>query len=138
MENKNTAGKKQTRLPLLKDCSSRKEWEEISWKKILKSKKLLRTLVTAYERHILVIRAATMEGLIAGKGQRELSRELFVSLQTINAVKKAMTENNYRSYLQRSKKERKKKEYSTNSFGAITKRRGRPKRTKYGIVHMPY
>ena len=138
MENKIIADKKQTILPLLKNCSSRKEWEEISWLKILKSKKLLQTLVTSYERHIFVIRAATMEGLMAGKRQRELSRELFVSLQTINAVKKAMAENNYLSYLQRSKKERKKKEYSTSSFGAITKRKGRPKRTKYGIVYMPY
>lgn len=138
MENNKIVGKKKTVLPLLKDYSSRKEWEEISWRNILKSKKLLQLLVTSHEQRDLVMRAAILEGLASGKGQRELSRELFVSLQTINVVKKAVAENNYRSYSERSKKERKKRKYSSNSFGTIRKRRGRPKRTKYGIVYMPY
>ncbi len=138
MENKNIMNRKGPTLPLLDNYASRKEWEEVSWRKILESKKLLQSLITSHERRALVMRAAALEGLMSGKGQRELSRELSISLQTINAVKKAMAENNYRSYLERSKKERKKKEYSSSSFGTRIKRRGRPVRTKYGIVHMPY
>ncbi len=138
MGNKNIVGKKSTILPLINDCASRKEWEDISWRKILESKKLLQSLVTFHERHDLIMRAAILEGLMSGKGQRELSRELSVSLQTINAVKKAIVEDNYRSYLERSKKERKKKKYSVGPASAKTKRKGRPIRTKYGIIHMPY
>lgn len=138
MEDKNIIDKKQIILPLLKDCSSRKEWEEKSWHKILEHKKLLQLIITSHEQRDIVMRAAIMEGLTSGKGQRELGRELFVSLQTINVVKKAMAENNYRSYLERSKKERKKRKYSSSSLGTKIKRRGRPVRTKYGIVHMPY
>ncbi len=136
MDKNKDKNKKETILPLLKDYSSRKEWEEISWKRILESEKLLKLMTTSRERHDLVMRAAVLEGLSLGKGQRQLSRELSISLQTINAVKKAAAENNYRSYKERSKTERKKKKYSVDF--RYRKHRGRPVRTKYGIVHMPY
>ena len=83
------------------------------------------------------MRAAAMEGFASGKGHRQLSRELFISLQTLNSVKKAMAENNYKSYLERGKKDRKKKKYSVD-LGPAKKHRGRSVRTKYGIIHMPY
>ena len=105
-ESKKSGGKKLTMLQPIADYSSRKEWEENSLQKILESKELLSILLTSYERHNLVIRAAVLQGLAVGKGHRQLSRELFVSLQTINSVKKASAENNYRSYSERSKKER--------------------------------
>ena len=95
-------------------------------------------LLTSYERVNLVIRAAIIDGLAMGKGHRQLSRKLSVSLQTINSVKKAIAENNYRSYSERSKKERKKKEYSPSPFRLKTKRRGRPVRTKYGTIYIPH
>lgn len=124
-------------IPPVDNYPSRREWEEASWRKISESKNLLSTLVTSYERHNLVMRAAVLEGLVLGKGQRQLSRELSVSLQTINAVKKAITEDSYRSYSERSKKERKKRKYSPNSILSQTKRRGRSVRTKYGTIHVP-
>jgi len=83
------------------------------------------------------MRAATLKELISGKGPRQISRELFISSQTINVIKKAMTENKYRSYLERSKKERKKKEYSTDRRPIRKLPKGRPKRTKYGTIYMP-
>lgn len=83
------------------------------------------------------MRAAAFEGLARGKGQRQLSRELSLSLQTINAVKKATIENNYRSYSERSKKERKKKKYSADPANAKTKHTGRLVRTKYGTLRIP-
>ena len=137
-ENIIAAGKITETIPPLEKYSSRKEWEEAAWQKISGSKELLSALLTSYERRNLIVRAAILKGLSLGKGQRQLSRELSVSLQTINSVKKAITESNYRSYSERGKKERKKRKYSSNSFGTIAKRRGRPVRTKYGIIYMPY
>ena len=110
---KNLSDKKFKKLliiPSVDDYSSRQEWEEASWQKILKSKELLQLLITSHERHNLVMRAAALKGLMSGKTYRQVSKELFLSLQTISGVKKAMVENNYRSYLERSKKERKKEE----------------------------
>lgn len=48
-------------IPLLEGYSSRKEWEETSWQKILESGEILPLLITSHERHDLVIRAAVME-----------------------------------------------------------------------------
>ncbi len=123
-------------LPLLGDYSLRKEWEEACWHTILKSEELLQLLVTSHEKRDLVMRAAVMDALAAGQSQRQISRELFPSPQTINGVKKAMVERNYRSYAERSKKERKKKRYD-ESVTPKPKHRGRPVRTKYGTVYIP-
>lgn len=138
MPKKSINGKKFPMIPSIKDYSSSEKWKEISWRNILESKKLLSLLITSHEKHDLIMRVAISEGLSLGKGQRQLSRELSVSLQTINAVKKAIAENNYRSYLERSKKERKKKKYSPNSISPKIAGKGRPVRTKYGTVYMPY
>ena len=129
-------GKSPATLPALKNYSSRKEWEEAAWHKILESKKILPLLISSHERHDLIMRAAAMEGLASGKGQRQLSRELFISLQTINSVKKAMAENKYKSYSERGKKERRKKKYSSNQTSTRINK-GKPVRTKYGIIRMP-
>jgi len=83
------------------------------------------------------MRAATLKELISGKGPRKISRKLFISSQIINIIKKAMTENKYRSYLERSKKERKRKEYSIDRRPIRKLPKGRPKRTKYGTIYMP-
>ena len=125
-------------IPSLNDYSSRKEWEEVYWRRIVGSQKLLDLLVTPPERHDLVMRAAAIEGLTSGKSYRQISREFFVSLQTISGAKKAVAENNYRSYAERGKKERKKREYSAGPACSKSKRRGRPVRTKYGTIHVPY
>ena len=135
---KNLSNKKSVIIPSIDDYSSRQEWEEASWQKILESKELLQLLITSHERHNLVMRAAALKGLTSGKSQRQISKEFFLSLQTISGVKKAMAENNYRSYLERSKKERKKKKYSIGPASAKPRRRGRPHRTKYGTIYLPY
>jgi len=125
-------------LPSINKYHSRKEWESACWQKILRSKNLLQLLITSHERHDLIMRVATLKELMSGKGPRQISRELFVSLQTIGVIKKSMNENGYKSYLERSKKERKKKEYSIFRAPAKPKWQGRHKRTKYGTVYMPY
>lgn len=126
-------------LPSLNKYPSRKEWESACWQKVLVSKELLDLLTTSHERHDLVMRAATLKELASGKGPRQISREIFVSLQTIGVLKKAMAENNYKSYLERSKKERKKKVYNIDHRPIRRKwPEGRPKRTKFGTIYMPY
>jgi len=131
--------KQLTNLPSINECSSRKEWENACWRKIIKSEELLELLVTFHERHDLVMRAATLKELALGKGPRQISRELFISSQTINVIKKAMAENNYKSYLERSKKERKKKVYSIDRRSMRRKwPKGRPKRTKFGTIYVNY
>jgi Trp operon repressor len=126
-------------LPSIDKYSSRKEWESACWQKILKSDELLRLLVTSHEQHNLVMRAATLKEIMSGKGPRQISRELFISLQTIGVVKKSMNENSYRSYLERSKKERKKRKYSARPSVAKPKYLGRRRRrTKFGTIYMPF
>ncbi len=120
----------------VKNYSSRREWKEKAFKNILKSGDLLRALLTDYERDNLTMRAAVLEGLESGKGQRQLSRELSVSLQTVNSVKKAIAGNAYKSYSERSKKERKRKKYDS-SAPLTTGRGGKPVRTKYGVLRIP-
>ncbi len=132
------SSKRMAMIPSLDNYSSRKEWEEVCWRRIVGSQELLDLLVTPHERRDLVMRAAAMEGLASGKSYRQISREFFVSLQTISGAKKAVAENSYRSYAERGKKERKKREYSAGPTFSKPKRRGRPVRTKYGTIHIPY
>ncbi len=125
-------------LPSIDKYSSRKEWEDACWQKLLKSDELLPLLMTSCERHDLIMRAATLRELMLGKGPRQISRELFISVQTIGVIKKSMDGNGYRSYSERSKKERKKRKYSIDHRIAKPKYPGRPKRTKYGTIYIPY
>jgi hypothetical protein len=99
---------------------------------------LLQLLLTSHERRDLVRRAAALEGLVSGKSYRQIGEELWLSPQTINVVKKAINENNYRSYLERSKTERKKRKYSFHPIPSKSRPRGRPHRAKYGTIYLPY
>ncbi len=132
--------KESTAIPPIDNYHSRQEWEVACWRKILKSKELLQLLITSHERHNLVRRLAAMDRLISGKSYREIGKELWLSPQTISAVKKAITKRAYRSYLERSQKERKKRKYSSNPVSAKSgaRPRGRPLRTKYGTIYMPF
>ena len=121
----------------INNFNSRKEWQSACWKKILKSESLLTLLTTPHERNDLVMRAAVMSGINSGKSYRKISEELWVSSQTISVIKKAVNEKAYRSYLGRN--ERKKKEYSVDHRPVHRKwPEGRPRRTKYGTIYMPY
>jgi len=132
--------KESTAIPSINNYHSRGEWETACWQKILESKELLSLLITSHERRDLVNRAAAMDMLISGKSYLEIGKELWVSPQTINAIKKAISEKTYRSYLERSPKERKKKKYGPSPISAKAKSapHGRPHRTKYGTIYMPY
>ncbi len=125
-------------LPPLNAYSSRKEWEDACWEKIVVSRKLLQQLITSHERHDLVLRAVAMEGLASGKSYREIGKETWLSSQTISGIKKVFSGKEYCSYTERSKKERKTKKYNASLFPAQSeKSRGRLQRTKYGTIRMP-
>lgn len=124
-------------LPSLDDYASRRDWQEACWHKIAKSNKLLQLFTTSYEKQTIVNRIAVLRDITAGKSYREISKDLFVSLQTINSVKKILDKKIYKSYSERSKKERKPKKYSEVIKPAKRKFKGRPRRTKYGTIYMP-
>lgn len=138
MNKKTSVDKKESLImPAIGNYHSRAEWEDACWRKISVSKDLLELLATSYERHNLIMRAAVIDALASGKTYRQIGNELWLSPQTISGIKKALVEKNYRSYLERSKKERKKKIYSHNTGRRRFKEGGTRHRTKYGIVHIP-
>ena len=124
-------------LPALDDYSSRAEWEDACWRKVSASKDILDIISTSSERHDFVMRAAAIKAIISGKSYRQIGEELWLSSQTISSIKKALTGNNYRSYSERSKKERKKRVYSHGMEPRRSRPRGTPHRTKYGTVYIP-
>src|SRR3989344_583861 len=132
-----TGKRKLWTAPPINNYASRTEWESACWRKILKSRELLRLLTTDHERHDLVMRASALAGLIAGKSYKQIGRELWLSPQTVSGIKQVLNGKTYRSYLERSKKERKKRGYSTGPARRWAKYRGRPRRTKYGIIYLP-
>jgi len=133
----NKEARKLGTMPPVGNYSSRAEWEAACWRNLRESKELLGTLTTSRERRNLVLRAAAMDRLITGKSYRQIGKELWLSPQTISGIKKAMRENGYRSYLERSKKERKKKNYGSVPKSLRTRSRGRTIRTKYGTMRVP-
>jgi len=127
-------------LSSAKNYSSCKEWKDAYWKKILKSEKLLNRLITANEKRDLIIRAAVTEKLLAGESYLNISKELWVSSQTISGIKKALNKE-YKSYQERNKiggkkvyspgPKRKPKFKHAGDIGFY-------RRTKYGKVWIPF
>jgi hypothetical protein len=124
-------------LPLLEDYSSRREWEEACWNKITDIGDVSNLVITLNERHNLIMRAAAAEKINSGMGTSQIAKELFLSRQTVNTIRKAIKSNEYKSYRERGKMERKKKVY-TPSMKKDKKYRGRPIRTKYGTIYSKY
>ncbi len=119
-------------LPSIRNYSSRKAWEEACWKKISNSSGLLDSLPTAHERHNLIMRAAVRERLAQGRSYKAISRELWLSPQTISAIKKALSENSYRTYRERSGAR-------SGKSHKLLRRGSKPRlwRTKYGTIRVP-
>jgi len=135
--NRNVKKKLLFAIPPLGRYSSRKEWEDACWQKIVKSRDLFAVLVTSSERHNLVMRAVAIDRIDSGKKYRQIAEELWLSPQTISSIKKVMNESSYRSYRERGKVERRKKIYTPHPASSTRKHRGRPVRTKYGTVYIP-
>lgn len=122
-------------MPKITMYPSRKEWEEACWKKLLQSEKWLDCIVTPYERHNIVMRATAAYRLHTDVSYKDIGRELWLSPQTISAIKKGVGERGYRSYAERGKTERKKKVYSVDRSSRPHRKLGAPHKTKYGTVY---
>ena len=123
------------KLPRVSRYPSRKAWEEACWTML--STKFPTFLITAYERRNVILRAVVMDRLSDGLSYREIAKELFLSQQTISSIKKNIGEN-YRSYRERGKLDRKRRVYSSGRLLPKKKKlRGRPMRTKYGTLYVP-
>ena len=122
---------------LISSFSSRKEWEDACWQKLIKSPKTLHLIITSNERHNLVLRAAALDRLRAGMRYRHIGKELWLSPQTISAIQKAVKENGYQSYRERGKKDRKKISYAHSLVRRTKIHHGKVIKTKYGKVRLP-
>ncbi|MBI2013272.1 MAG: hypothetical protein HYS87_00310 [Candidatus Colwellbacteria bacterium] len=86
-------------IPPLNNFGSRKEWEEALWSEVVKDlshagsfnsiSKILDLLLPDFEKHRIGRRAAAAYLLNQGKSHREISKELWLSLQTISTIKKS-------------------------------------------------
>ena len=124
-------------LPRLGKYASRKEWEVACWKRLLRSPGRFYQIMTSYERHDIVMRAAVAHLLSLDLSYRDIGRELWLSPQTISVVKKGLLERGYRSYAVREKVERKKRVYSVDHRRPHRKiPMGQSHRTKYGTIHL--
>jgi len=120
-------------LPPIEKFSSRKIWESAVWKLLLSrlGKSALTTLsllTSDDERHMIIYRAAVISRLQAGIGTSAISKELFLSRQTISAIKKGLLDGSYRSSHARGHK---KKKYTDIPIGE-GKSHQLYRRTKYG------
>lgn len=114
------------------------ELENKSWEKIIKNPNIIRSLLAPNERLKLLSRLAVIELMASGKSHREISRELDISRQTINAIKKSLETREYKSYRQWGKTKRKKKIYSPTGKEKKARPEGRMIRTKYGTIYSKY
>ncbi len=142
MQNKNK--KNEPNIPLLSTFSSRKTWEVSAWNAFVKhisgrahmneTRAFLDLVLTPTERKNILLRATAIARLQNGIGPSEVSKELWLTRQTISAIKKAIRERSYRSYNERGKTER--KERALGSILPERKPYRRRVRTKYGVIEM--
>lgn len=94
----------------------RKTWEENAWDKLVKQftdlsatelKSLLEIITSPKERANILKRTAVIDQLIHGRSFRKISGELWVSLQTINSIKRGLKSEKFSSYSEYSKTTRK-------------------------------
>jgi hypothetical protein len=124
-------------LPPIKHYPSRRDWEKACWKKLISSPEILDLIATSRERHTLTLRAGAISRINEGRRPHQIAKELFLSRQTIDALRKAAREHVYRSYWERSKTERKRGSRENRVYPTERARHSRPVRTKYGTVYVP-
>ena len=106
-------------VPSLNKFKSRGEWEAYIWKKIVSElpkansvqeiEKLLDMLLTAYEKKQIIKRASAISLLKQGKSYNEIGKLLWLSPQTISAIRKSLrTQAGYISRYMMNKKPEKK------------------------------
>ena len=130
------------KFPPIKSTSSKKEWQKSVWKLLIANldRSVLDALLTESEKKNISIRAVAMERIATGASYTDIGKELWLSPQTISAIKKGVLEKQYASYRIRSKTTRRKRQYHSKGALAAPRpqhRAGRRVRTKYGSIRMP-
>ncbi len=94
-------------LPLVTDFPTRAHWEAAVWQILLERivtntsnpelEEAFELLISPQERKAIIYRALTGSRIYSGIGTAEISRELWLTRQTIAAIKKSMLQGNFKS-----------------------------------------
>lgn len=133
------------KIPKTSDFPPRSQWEIVTWDIVIahltalqkpKDMKLLFELfMTPHERSLFLRRIAAANRILEGQHYRAIGEELWLTPQTISAIKKALQNKHYKSYYERGKTERKKKVYSPPPKSLERKNPFlRKRRTKFGTI----
>jgi uncharacterized protein YerC len=124
-------------LPLLSDFPTRQQWEAATWEilterlvkvtNLAELKEILQFLLSPHERHTLTYRALAASRIQSHISYSEIGQELWLSPQTISALKKSLIEGEYKSSYARGHK---KKDFV--SLVPDRKPKVRYRSTKYG------
>jgi len=110
---------------------SRKEWERYIWSVLIKEitransikeiEKIFDMLLTAHEKKQMIKRASAISFLKQGKSYRQIGEILWLSSNTINAIRKSLrTQEGYVSrYMRNKKPERKQKPLSKEELDQL-------------------
>ncbi|MEK7498950.1 MAG: Trp family transcriptional regulator [Patescibacteria group bacterium] len=134
-------------IPHVKKYKSHSLWSDAAWNALLSYltsfqnkdalKLFIEIITTPDERAMITRRAAIIERVLNKIHYRAICEELRITPQTLNSLKKALSEKQYRSYRERGKTERTKRTYSP--LPEKTKRKSiQKRRTKFGTISMPF
>ncbi len=88
----------------ISNFKSRKEWSLVIWQKILRDMKnpalsaALDSLLSPYEKSIIVNRFAAVSLIKEGKTYRQIGKELWLSPTTIRSLKRTLENNPVKEY----------------------------------------
>ncbi len=134
----------QINIPII--SGHRKEWEEHAWNSLLsylhkltsaELKSFIQIVASPRERHDILMRATAIDRLQKDAAYRTIGKELWLTPQTVSAIKRALIEGQFKSYKERSKSERKKRPATTWRPTKSGKRDPMLRRikTKYGTIY---
>jgi hypothetical protein len=125
-------------LPYRQGRETRNQWEDRVWHELLGrlgiTAEQVSMVVSPNERKNILYRALAISRLLAEGRPMEISRELWLSRQTIYAIKKGMTDKAYKSSRARGHKKR---VVSWDMFGSESRKEFHPygyHKTKYGKI----
>lgn len=98
------------KIKLLDNFSSRQKWKDYLWKELIKKFSELKSenqleiflnkLLTKKEKDILIKRLMIMVLIQKGKSYKEISEMLWLSPNTVSAIKKGLKNFEYKSYFE--------------------------------------
>ncbi len=132
-------------LPNIKNFKSRKEWEGVAWLDFIAwcaaqnprtLQNAFESVVTPRERTLIVKRAAAISRIHMDIPYREIGAELWLTRQTISAIKKGLISQNYTSHWEKSKSQKRARQLAQWKKVSERSLPKRYRRTKYGKVRI--